>query len=679
MAENAYNISLRLIAEEHLSEALHRQSKWLSKLADGNLSDRFEALLADDRRLVDDFLAGNPDPSRAEVVRSLKARAYLLVDEVYERMRILTNSRREFALLRQVRNNLLTLHTDESDPESILYYFWLTSDVSPVYQRRFEELVQHADIVVAEAAAAGVMLSLFRRFSEERLLMLITLAQATDKQKLCAKVITAIMALCLKYEDRLDIFPVLKKALLFLFGDEDLRKMCLSALWQIAFTLRTDEANDIIQAMQNSVFDAINTQNIKPESPLIIIDDSDDQPEWLRQLSDRIYNSMGAISEMSSSGVDLSFGHLRSARQVKFFTQHEINWFISFTTENKYLDFPADTQVGHKILSMLEQNNLCDSDKYAICVFYQQMQSFANVTDEQWEMIAENASDAASLPSAERNVQYAVRDLYRFFRLNPWNVPDDLREVTDGICRSRLLVLLQPDADYIERLADIYATTSRYQQAIDLYERLIEIEPSAVTYQRIGFAFERLQRFDDALQAYERADIIELDDNWTQWRMVHCLQHLSEHDKAIALLDRLIERNGTKHSYLLARAHSLEQTGKAVEAQQIYFELLFEKEDDLEVMRRLSLNLMLAGKFQQALSYASPVTDSDKSTKEDTLKVAWLLLALGNFTESLGYFRKAVADTGEQLRLFDADAARIPAGLIPAEYITFMREAIALG
>ena len=676
MSENAYHTSIRLLREHHIAEALSYQRKWLGRLNDGNLNDTFESLVSDNNLLVNDFLSGREDSGRLEVRRQLEVRAYRLVDELYERMRILTNSRREFALLRQVKNDLMVLHPNPDKPEEVLYYFWLTRECSPVYEKRFAEFVSVAGkqlpvngIILAEAAIAGVMLSILRCFSLKKFMLLFDVTRLTSSVKLRAKALVAVVMLMLKYESRWEAFPELTQMFSLLLDDEMTASLAGRVVWELVFTLHTDEANDLI--------DAIDKENFKPQSQIILLDDSEDQPEWLRKVSEQIFDSISTISELSEKGVDISFGHLRSARQEAFFTRHELNWFVSFDPENPFLHFSADSPTAKKILSQLEENNICDSDKYAVCIFFNKMKSLSQFTDEQWEMVAQQASEESDLTVSEREIRNAVRDLYRFFRLNPWSVPDDMYDILEDLPASGIFDLISADISLREKTADVYITTSRYAGALTFYQYLAAKEPTAQVYQRIGFAYEKLQQYDNALEAYSRADIIVLDDNWTQWRMSRCLQQLSRYAEALELIDRLIERNGEKRRYLLARAHCLEQTQRNPEAQNIYYQLILENVDDIDVMRRLSLNLMLADNIDAALDYALEVAEKEEAVKEDFLKAGWLLLFKRRMQESLEYFRRASVDSKELLGMFEADAARMPSQLINEDDVNMMREAIA--
>lgn len=685
---NAYYKGINALAAGQLTEAVRLQEAWLTKLHDGDLNDQRTSLLSDNQLMLGYFLRVGDENTGVRC--SLIARAYVFLDEVYEQMRLKTNSRHEFELLRNIEKQTRTLSDVSRDPYDVFDYFWLTRTSDDQQRQRLADLFKNDDSLLAQTAISAVMLNALRRFSQERLLWLMEGYISTDNDIIRQRLIVAICLLLLKYDRRLSCFPKLISTFDSMLEVDGCRELMLSVLQQMVLTLRISEADDAVKMVQNKVFDMMRDSKTMGDklSKLIVIDEEDeDQPEWLRRFQDSLTDTISRISQLAEQGVDVNFSHFKPMRDFRFFTSAEASWFIPFYCSNKRLNIDFSTRIGTLLSSALERNGLCDSDKYALCVMYQQMQSIKEISDEQWKAIAEQIEDYAQTPlEANLTAKHYLQDIYRYFQLNAWKVPDDFSTVLDTFVGTTLLKKLSPSSDWLIGQADVLARTGRFASAIELYKwALGQLYDSpdvfdglgAQLYQKIGYAYESTGMFKEALDAYTHADIFSVDQRWTLWHIAKCELQLEHYDKALELIERLCRLFSPSRRYLLFRAAIFERLGNHDAANEVYFEMLAADANDAEVLRHLSRSLLLGGHTDKAIGFSEQLVSLPDPSQEDRLLHAWLLLFNSDIRGAHSEFLKAEADRQKRLELFDADAARIPHDvleLIPQSRLSLFRD-----
>ena len=688
--ENAYKFAIRRLSEGQIVEAVTAQERWLTQLHNGELNDMRTALLQDNSMLINDFLTGREDNQRLVIKQSLTAKAYLFVDQVYELMRIKTNSRHEFSLLRELQAGVRNLPPLSTDTADIFNYFWLCQSNEEQQHNILLSLLQQPSHCL-DAAVSGLLLSLLRHFSQDKLLWLVNLALTELSDKTEQRVLTAIAIVLIKYNSRLDAFPALCNKISMLFDDNAIRQLMLKIYENIIVTAKTKVASDIIENMQSEVMSALENKKIDDDlKKLIVIDEDEELPPWLEGMKTTINQSIQQMSNLQTEGVDLNFAHFKQIRQLPFFKNDESLWLTPFAADNKNLNVDFSSELGQKVLATVEADVICDSDKYAFCLMFQQMIRYQQITSEHWELIMSQLADNAESYNSAIYARTFLQDLYRYFYLNPWQVPNEMDEsFYTALPSTWLLQCLQPSMQWLQQMADIFSSAKLFNVARELYimalERLSTAQVDDIASlgaelnQKIGYMSECVAQYDKALDAYRRADLYMADQQWTMWHIARCLSQLQQYDELLIQLDRLCELFGSKRSYLLMRANVLERLHRVDEARTVYSQLLLNDVSDLEALRRLSRNLLLDRQKQAAIEYARLAANDTNALTEDKLKYAWLLLLCGDIPAAYNAFTQITDDNKQLLSLFDADAHALPPDVldIPRSTLNLFRDALA--
>lgn len=685
---NAYYKAINALAKGQLTEAIRLQEPWLTKLHDGDLNDQRTSLLSDNQLMLNYFLSACDE--NADVRRSLLARTYVFLDEVYELMRLKTNSRHEFELLRNIDKQARTISDVSRDPYEVFDYFWLTRKPDRQQQQRLSDFLGNGDTLLALTAISGIMLNTLRSFSEERLQWLMEAYISTDNDTIRQRLIVAVCLLLLKYDKRLTCFPGLNGTFDSMLDVDGCRESMLLVIEQMILTLRIPEADDAVKTVQNKVFDMMRDRKTVGDklSKLIVIDeDEEDQPDWLQHFQDSITDTISRLAQLAEQGVDVNFAHFKPMREFRYFTTAEASWLIPFYSSNKRLNLDFSTRIGALLQSALEKRGLCDSDKYAMCVMYQQMQNIKEISEQQWKVVAEQIEDYAQAPlETNLTAKHYLQDIYRYFQLNAWKVPNDFSAALEAVVDSNLLRKLSPTADWLIRQADVLVRTGRFASAIELYKwALGQLYDSpdmfdglgAQLYQKIGYAYESKAMYKEALDAYTHADLFAVDQRWTLWHIAKCELQLENYDKALELIERLCKLFSPSRRYLLFRAAIYERLDNHDAANDVYYQMLAADSSDKEALRHLSRSLLLGGHAQKAIRFSQQLVSSPDHSQDDLLLHAWLLLFNADIKGAYSAFLNAEADPHKRLSLFDQDSERIPHDvlqLIPSNRLALFRD-----
>lgn len=166
---NAYQQSTQLLLSNRIIEGLACQRKWLTRLNDGRLNDELESIREDYRRLAEYFVNSVSDPQRSQLIGQLTLRSFDLIDEVYERMRVLTNKRQEFALIRSTNTQRFEQIRDVNgwNATNLFNYFWLKTNIDQVDFDFLTEILKTDRTDYKIVSIYGLWLNLMRRFSEK--------------------------------------------------------------------------------------------------------------------------------------------------------------------------------------------------------------------------------------------------------------------------------------------------------------------------------------------------------------------------------------------------------------------------------------------------------------------------------------------------------------------------------
>ena len=660
---NAYQQSTQLLLSNRIIEGLACQRKWLTRLNDGRLNDELESIREDYRRLAGYFVNSVSDPQRSQLIGQLTLRSFDLIDEIYERMRVLTNKRQEFALIRSTNTQRFEQIRDVNgwNATNLFNYFWLKTNIDQVDFDFLTEILKTDRTDYKIVSIYGLWLNLMRRFSEKILLFFIEHSQGNDM--VATQALTLTIFSVLYYGYRIPLYKSINERLELLSVDR--QREVYAVLRLIALTERTHEAEDFMLEMQKRLYKEFNKQ--APQSnPLVVLEEGEDIPQWLEKLSEKMSDSVESISQLAQDGVDVNYGNLKTYRQNNFFRHGMFNWFVPFTKENKEFFETYKLKNEDYFFQSLAPTSLCESDKYTIYTMYHQLSVYQNVNDEQMRLVGSQFAEFEKVDFEDFNVfaRNIILTLYRFFKLNEWQYPDAFPQVIQQMENLDSFAWFGFVNKEAGELADLFVKSGLTRHALHLYNKLSSNALTASAYQKMGYCYEKEKDFDKALKSYQKADIIEPDQRWTLWHICMCYDNTGDPDKAAHTLERIMELFGEKNKYLLAYANLLERLKRYDDASRTYYKIVFLFGDSLETCRRLARLLLVNSQFEQACTYAQKLMQMDDLDNRDYVLAGHIFAINGQIQQSVDCYKKVRGERNDMVALFDSVMSEL-AGLCP--------------
>lgn len=684
-----YKSALHFLSLGQLKNAFEKTKALTNELQIGEYADRLEELQQNYRYLLHYYVTGVDDPQRKSVYSKLIAKVFILNCELQEELLTRNSNNFEYtqkryfphtkhhSSLSELFNTLEHFHTQSvllsnldasheaeqkhlrSNYEFVLPelfgLFWLNSTYKQEEKTLFNQIMDtdYPGWLEKSLLVSGLTLNLWRVFDESKLLLLFDSCQSTN-QVVKQRALVGLCFVLIKYNRFLPFFPSVRNRLVLLADDNHIVENLQNIIIQIIGTAETEK---ITKRMQEEILpemlkispllkDKMNTDSLQNA------DESDEEnPEWQEILEKSgISDKLQELNELQLDGADVYMSTFSVLKSFPFFSEFT-NWFLPFDGQNSSINELFKSNDKTLISAFMNNNLMCNSDKYSFCLSILQMpekqrtglkQSFKKEADQLDEMTRDEAILTPNLAAKNISKQY-IQDLFRFFKLHPQRADfSDMFAYSLLMHRSYLFDILSADSDFKANIAEYYFLKNHYHQALELFEEIThQTTPTASLYQKIGYSYQKISELSKAIDAYIKADIIQPDDLWTVRKIALCYRLSGNFTKALEFYQHADFLKPNQTDILLQIGHCFVELRKYKEALNVYFKLNTEDGENLKVWRAITWCSFVSGNIQQADYFAQKLVESEP-TAHDYLNAGHVAWCQNRLTVAVELYRKSL-------------------------------------
>jgi tetratricopeptide (TPR) repeat protein len=668
-----YKSALHFLMNGQLKNAFRKIKILAIEFQNGNFTDRLDEIEQNYNYLLHYFTTGAEDPQRKLVYNKLISKSYVLISELKEELLQLNSSNYEYS---QKRNSLISkertspnnlfeklnyfygqseflfniedkndgelkrLHSNyESTLANTFNLYWLSSIYHAEEKAIFNNIIadNYNGWIEKSLLVSALTLNLWRMFDEGKLMLLFDCCLSSNQQVKQR----AMVGLCLimeKYKPALPYFPSVRNRLI-LFADDN---RMVDNFQQIVIQLiSTAETEKISKKLKDEILPEV--MKISPklkdkmdaESLLSKEEWGDENPAWQEIIENSgISDKIQELNELQMEGADVYMSTFSMLKNFAFFSELS-NWFIPFDTKNSAVSELFKSNDKNLIHAFIENNLMCNSDKYSFCLSVLQMpesqrsmlqNSFKSETEQLSAIQKDEAVLTPNLHAKNISKQY-IQDIFRFFKLHPQhNDFSDMFASPLTIHQSYLFDILSTDLEFNLTIAEYYFAKSHYHQALELFEKITQkSEPTSAILQKMAYSYQQTSQIQKALSAYTRADMLQPDDVWTIRKMALCERLLGNFEKALEYYQHANFLKPMQTVILMQIANCYIELGKHKEALKIYFKLDAEQGDNPNIWRAITWCSFVSWNIQKADYYAQKTLQNDP-TAHDYLNaghIAW--------------------------------------------------------
>ncbi|MDE6547596.1 MAG: hypothetical protein K2L22_01230 [Muribaculaceae bacterium] len=544
----------------------------------------------------------------------------------------------------------------EEEEEKIFNIVWTSDALYKEDYAAIEEAVRNATIPFTTAALciAAAGLSAMRYYSQDALLMLISLSTVEDSRISSRAISTLVLALSRWPRETSDDRRVME-ALESLSDRDGLPEKVRSTVKTI---IRTRDTDRVSRKMQREVIPGLMQfgpdiiQRLKKTSEESSFADLEANPEWEELLSKSgLEEKLRELTEMQSEGADVMMVAFSNLKNFPFFRRIR-NWFLPFTVRHPMLR-PLHASDEEGISSMLEMSGLmCDSDKYSFAFSLASMPEMQrkmvmSQMQAQTEQIKQQMQDLKLLKAGaefDTNLTAYLRDLYRFHKLYPKKGEffDPFASALDFTSIPMVSAAME-SGDDVEPIAEFYFKRGYYSEALPLLQTLASKGGSAYVWEKIGFCQEKSKEDNkEAIEAYMKAQLFNPDSRWISRRLGICFRRAGDYRNALEYLNQARPENGEFDRNLsLLIADTFADACKWEEALQELYRVDYETPDDPEVIRRIAKAAFRAGDMKKADSQIKLLPSINRS-EEDYRLMGHIAFLNRNMAEAARLYRLTV-------------------------------------
>lgn len=653
----------------------------IDELQEGAFYDQFTDIQQNYQFLLDYFLRGIDDPQRKTVYNRLVARCFALVCELREELMFRNAATYEylqkryfphklhFASTAKLIDSLNYYHSHEKEEPTLLNLqknyeqllndvfavFWLSTTFKNDELALFKQITQeeYAGRLEKNLAVTALTLNLWRMFDDEKLQLLLDCcahANVEVKQR-------SLVGLCFvlaRYNRFIPFFPQVRNRLVLLADDNHTSLNFRNIIVQIIGTVETDK---ITKKLREEILPEV--MKISPllkdkmdaDSLLKSEEWEEANPEWQEILEKSgVQDKLQELTELQMEGADVYMGTFAMLKSFPFFNE-TANWFLPFDSSYSLVSELFGNNEKSLLSSFVDNNALCNSDKYSFCLSILQMpeaqrNSLKHSFKMESEQMAEMTKDEALLSpeTHARNIskQY-IQDLFRFFKLHP-NRKDfsDMFASALFMHRSYLFDILATGGDLKSHVAEFYFAKSQFREAIELYNELLtENEPTAALFQKLGYCYQQTSDIKSALDAYLKSDIVQPDNLWTTKKIALCYKLLGDFKNALEYYKHADFLRSGQQNIQLQIANCYMQLNEYSKALDVYTGLETEDESNLKVQRAIVWCSFVSGNNARARYYSQRLIENE-AVATDYLNAAYIEWSENKIAETAVLIRKSI-------------------------------------
>ncbi|MDP4238585.1 MAG: CDC27 family protein [Bacteroidota bacterium] len=672
-----------------IKNAFDKAKVLVNELQIGEYSDRLEDLQQNYRFLLHYYITGADDPQRKSVYNKLIAKIFVLNSELREELILRNSSNYEYTQKRyyphtkrynsttDLFNALKYFHNQSEilkDKEEIhevelkrlrsnyerlipefFGLFWLTTVIGSQEKLIFNQVLNkdYPGWIEKSVLISALTLNLWRMFDESKLMLLFD-ACLVEEQQVRQRALVGLCFVMAKYNRFLPYFPSIRNRLVLLADDNHIVENFKNIIIQLIATAETEK---ITKKMQEEILPEV--MKISPllkdkmdTDSLLNSDEWDEEnPEWQDMLEKTgVSDKLKELSELQQEGADVYMSTFSLLKNFPFFSEFT-NWFLPFDTQNSAVNELFKTDDQTLITAFINNNVMCNSDKYSFCLSILQMpesqrgmlkQSFKMEAEQMDEMSKDEAILTPDVVSKNISRLY-VQDLFRFFKLNPQHADfADMFAFSLLMHRSYLFEILSIDVDFKISIAEYYFSKNHFIQALELFEKIQhETIQTAALYQKIGYSYQQTSQISKALDAYLKSDYIQTDDVWTIRKIALCYRLMGEFGKALEYYQHADYLKPNQLNVLMHIGHCYVELGRFKEALGIYFKVDAIGDENVKVWRAISWCSFILGNIQQADYYVKKLMESEPNAA-DYLNAGHVAWCQHKLPEALEFYQKSL-------------------------------------
>lgn len=699
----------------------------VNELQIGEYADRLEDLQQNYRFLLHYYITGVDDPQRKSVYNKLIAKIFILNSELREELILRNSSNYEYTqkryyphtkkhhstidlsnALKHYHNQTALLKSSEdvqpgelkrlrSNYESLIPEFfgmyWLSTVIGSQEKILFNEIM-HKDYpgwIEKSVMISALTLNLWRMFDESKLMLLFDACLVED-QNVKQRALVGLCFVMAKYNRFLPFFPSIRNRLVLLADDHHIVDNFQNIFIQIIATVETEK---ITKKMQEEILPEV--MKISPmlkdkmdaDSLINSEEWEEENPEWQEMLEKSgVSDKLKELSELQLEGADVYMSTFSLLKNFPFFSEFT-NWFMPFDSQNSAVNELFKTDDKTLLSAFVNNNIMCNSDKYSFCLSIMQMpesqrgmlkQSFKLEAEQLDEMSRDEAILTPNIVSKNISRLY-IQDLFRFFKLNPQHTDfSDMFSFSLLMHRSYLFEILSVNHDFELNIGEYYFSKNHYAQALELFEKIQhEITPTAALYQKIGYSYQLTSQFPKALEAYLKSDLIQPDDKWTVRKIALCYRVMGNFEKALEFYQQTDYLKPNQLSVLMQIGHCYVELGRFKDALAVYFKLDALGEENVRVWRAISWCSFISGNLDQSEYYTKKLLANEPNA-HDYLNAGHISWCQHKLADAIEYYHKSLELQQNSwelfLEAFNEDKSFLTANGIDADEIPLLLDSI---
>ena len=363
------------------------------------------------------------------------------------------------------------------------------------------------------------------------------------------------------------------------------------------------------------------------------------------------------LIELQDSGADLYYTTFRHAKRGPFFDD-AANWFLPFNPWHTAISDLMTSENGSAIQSLLEKNEVCDSDLYSFALIIQQMVGTqgAELTEHLRPLLQDalnlddrikSKCDQATETDPHAQTKFQLWNCYRFFNLykggdNPFHnsLNSYLHSTarTDGgimlLSRSELFKPLLASAHTSLSLSQL-ARQSAPQAALSYLDLCLESKEQLSPDEHIQALLMRCRLLEEQGLYHEAAERFEQLRKLTALCpadlecYANCLKRDKQDTRALDVYRTLALQNPSSGRYRLIYGLFLIQTEHYDDALEQFLLLELKQPDNKKLWRAIAWCLLCLGKAADSETRYSLLLDQ-APTPLDYLNAGHAALAIGN-------------------------------------------------
>ncbi len=686
---------------------LGRAFKYLPEIAfsskKGELISELEALENNYKNILKYSFGYAKDPNREDIYLNLKRKLVELLDdivgEIYENSdewfaSIKKNDseffrlgeKEKFALIDEmaiekefssllnevegsIKNDSISEGKYNNSLSKVFDVLWLTNNYTEGEKILAKKLFETSHIPWYDKSliVSAIFLSTLRHFDEGKIEILFQIYDHDEKQ-ISQRALVSIFILSLAHKDRINIYPSVINRFKSVVGPEGFARQWEQITLQF---IRAQETEKVTQKIQQEIIPEV--MKLRPEieeklklDELINKENLEEKnPDWEQFFGDtpEVYKKLEEFSMMQMDGSDVFMGAFSLLKRFGFFDKIS-NWFLPF-----YKNHPEIIKSTHDVEGSFNWDNffegiqdapvMCNSDKYSFCFNLgfmpdaqkSMMLELFNMELKQMKEVAEEDGKHDHTAIDKTIFTQYIQDLYRFFKLHEKKEHfSDVFNIELDILNLDIFNLVFSDKN-IRKIGEFYFQKNYFEKTVRLFTYLNDKKPSYELVEKIGFCYQKLGNYEKAIEFYLQAEIFESNKSWLQKKLGLCYTRIGEYDKAIEYYIK-VEKDEPDNLDVQAFLGQLHIDKEDYEgALKYYFKVEYLKPGLIKVQRPIGWCSFLLRKSEQALRYFQKVAEVE-GQRSDFLNLGHCYWAIGNISEAIENYRKAIKKSGSNFKWF---------------------------